>query len=348
MGDHLDRAVAVVGVGAIMPDAPDAATFWENIKQGRYSISDVDPSRWDPQLYYDPDPKAPDKTYSKIGGWVRDWVWEPRAWNLAVMPRVADAMDDTQKWAVACTHQALNDYGYPGRTLDNDRVAVVFGNAMAGEQHYKTALRISFPELAGELGDAPSFRSQPNAPRGTCARQGLLGWDPHSVAGCRRLRSFVASRGEAELEPARAPQRGGHRCPCRDAILDVFSHYRVHCEDAGTLHGGWPGTHHATVLCQQRDLPHRHHARLAEGCFASKSLDLRGRCSAHFHACRQREHLRSGSRLCRHPPDHNDIGFHWRAVVSPTCIVSRHWEQFPKSCRPQVFSLSFVRARLRR
>ena len=76
MGNHLDRAVAVVGVGAIMPDAPDAATFWENIKQGRYSISDVDPSRWDPQLYYDPDPKAPDKTYSKIGGWVRDWVWD--------------------------------------------------------------------------------------------------------------------------------------------------------------------------------------------------------------------------------------------------------------------------------
>ena len=162
MGDHLDRAVAVVGVGAIMPDAPDAATFWENIKQGRYSISDVDPSRWDPQLYYDPDPKAPDKTYSKIGGWVRNWVWEPRSWNLAVMPLVADAMDDTQKWAVACTHQALTDYGYPERTLDNDRVAVVFGNAMAGEHHYQTALRISFPELAGELGDAPSFRSLPN------------------------------------------------------------------------------------------------------------------------------------------------------------------------------------------
>jgi len=50
-------------------------------------------------------------------------------------------------------------------------------------------------------------------------------------------------------------------------------------------------------------------------------------CSAHFHACRQCEHLRPGSRLCCHPPDHNDIGFHWRAVVSPTCIVSRHWKR---------------------
>jgi acyl transferase domain-containing protein len=28
-------AVAIVGVGAILPDAPDAHTFWENLKQGR-------------------------------------------------------------------------------------------------------------------------------------------------------------------------------------------------------------------------------------------------------------------------------------------------------------------------
>jgi len=65
-------AVAVVGVGAILPDAPDAVRFWDNVKSGRYSISEVDPARWDPELYYDPDPQAPDKTYSKIGGWVRE------------------------------------------------------------------------------------------------------------------------------------------------------------------------------------------------------------------------------------------------------------------------------------
>ena len=80
MKDTAHRAVAIVGVGAILPDAPDAGQFWDNIKSGRYSISDVDPERWDPDLYFDTDPKAPDKTYSRIGGWVRDWEWKPFDW----------------------------------------------------------------------------------------------------------------------------------------------------------------------------------------------------------------------------------------------------------------------------
>ena len=75
------RAIAIVGAGAILPDAPNVPAFWENIKRGRYSISEVYPERWDPALYYDADPAAPDKTYSKIGGWVRDYVWDPMKWR---------------------------------------------------------------------------------------------------------------------------------------------------------------------------------------------------------------------------------------------------------------------------
>ena len=53
MGYNGKRAVAIVGVGAVMPDAPDAPTFWNNVKSGRYSISDVSADRWDPVLYYE-------------------------------------------------------------------------------------------------------------------------------------------------------------------------------------------------------------------------------------------------------------------------------------------------------
>ena len=159
------RAVAIVGAGAILPDAPNVPAFWENIKNGRYSVTEVAPERWDPALYYDPDPAAPDKTYSKIGGWVREYVWDPMKWRLPVPPRVADAMDGTQKWAIACTREALEDYGYPKRPLDPNRIAVILGNAMAGERHYLTAFRIYFPEYARDLSEVSSFAALPKALR---------------------------------------------------------------------------------------------------------------------------------------------------------------------------------------
>ena len=165
------RAIAIVGAGAILPDAPNVPAFWENIKNGRYSVTEIDPARWDPALYYDPDKSAPDKTYSKIGGWVRDYVWDPMKWRMPVPPRVVDAMDGAQKWAIACTREALEDYGYPKRPLDPDRTAVILGNAMAGERHYLTALRIYFPEYARELAETASFAALPEALRRDITRE---------------------------------------------------------------------------------------------------------------------------------------------------------------------------------
>ena len=171
MTDALDNAAAIVGVAAILPDAPDAASFWRNVADGRYSITEVDPERWDPALYYDADPKAPEKTYSKIGGWVRDWAWEPLAWKLPVPPKVGAVMDDAHKWAVACTRMALMDAGWPERPLDLDRTAVIIGNAMGGEQHYLTALRIMFPDLARDLERTTSFAALPADVRATIERE---------------------------------------------------------------------------------------------------------------------------------------------------------------------------------
>mgnify|MGYP001107555128 CR=1 FL=1 len=105
---EMDRVVAIVGVGTILPDAPDTAAFWTNLKAGRYSISDVT-DRWDAALYWDPDPKAPDKTYSKIGGWVRFYPWEPTAWRLPIPPRVAAQMDLAQRWSIAACRDPRDD-----------------------------------------------------------------------------------------------------------------------------------------------------------------------------------------------------------------------------------------------
>jgi acyl transferase domain-containing protein/NAD(P)-dependent dehydrogenase (short-subunit alcohol dehydrogenase family)/acyl carrier protein len=165
------RAIAIVGVGAILPDAPNAPAFWSNVKTGRYSINDVPADRWNPKFYYDADTVAPDKTYSKIGGWVREYTWDPMKWKLPIPPRVSDAMDPAQQWAIACTREALEDYGYPKRVLDLDRTAVILGNAMAGEKHYLTSLRVFFPEYAHELEESSGFAALPESVRAEITEQ---------------------------------------------------------------------------------------------------------------------------------------------------------------------------------
>ena len=46
MSDTVQRAIAVVGVGAILPDALNAPAYWQNIKNKRYSIYETPPQRW--------------------------------------------------------------------------------------------------------------------------------------------------------------------------------------------------------------------------------------------------------------------------------------------------------------
>ena len=150
-----DRAIAIVGVGAILPDAPSAPAFWQNIVNKRYSISETPANRWSIADYYDPDPAAPDKTYSKIGGWVQGFQFDWKKYRIP--PKVAAAMDEGQQWAVTIADEALADYGYPNRPLDTERTGVILGTAMGGELHYVTQNRIIFPEFAHALEAAPDF-----------------------------------------------------------------------------------------------------------------------------------------------------------------------------------------------
>src|SRR5690606_27365902 len=86
-------AVAIVGVSAILPGARDAAAFWDNSLRGRDSITEIPPDRWDWRPYYDPDPKAPDKIYSKWGGFVPDIPFDPLEYGMppSSLPQIESA-----------------------------------------------------------------------------------------------------------------------------------------------------------------------------------------------------------------------------------------------------------------
>jgi len=157
MTHHHSHPVAVVGMSAIMPDAPSSDAFWQNITAGRYSISTTPDDRWDKGLYYDENHSVPDKTYSTIGGWVREFDWNPRAWRLPVPPMVAAQMDEGQRWAISAARAALTDAGWPSWPVDSDRVAVIIGNALGGEKHYDSSMRIRFPEMLRRLEESATL-----------------------------------------------------------------------------------------------------------------------------------------------------------------------------------------------
>jgi malonyl CoA-acyl carrier protein transacylase len=159
MDQSAERAVAIVGLGCMLPDAPTVSDFWNNITHRRYSINPVPADRWNVDDYYDADYNAPDKTYSTIGGWVRGFEFDWKRYKIP--PKVAAAMDEGQQWALTIASQALADYGYPDRPLDTERTAVILGTAMGGELHYKTYMRAMYPEYARAIRNLAEFQQLP-------------------------------------------------------------------------------------------------------------------------------------------------------------------------------------------
>ncbi|OLZ51471.1 beta keto-acyl synthase [Amycolatopsis coloradensis] len=117
--------VAIVGVGALLPGATDTGRFWRVVVSGRDTITDVPPSRWLTEDFYDPDPSLPDKTYARRGAFLPKVPFDPVAYG--VPPTNLAATDSAQLLALMVAEQTLGDLA---GTLDaeaRERVSVVLG-----------------------------------------------------------------------------------------------------------------------------------------------------------------------------------------------------------------------------
>ncbi|MEV5986123.1 SDR family oxidoreductase [Streptomyces sp. NPDC052051] len=118
--------VAVIGVGALVPGATDAAGYWRIVTGGRDLITEVPASRWLVADHYDPDPAAPDKTYARRGAFLPEVDFDPLAYG--VPPANLSATDTSQLLALLVADQVLTDAGGLSG-VDRDRVGVVLGAA---------------------------------------------------------------------------------------------------------------------------------------------------------------------------------------------------------------------------
>ncbi len=136
--------IAIIGVAGIFPQAHNAPEYWDNILHKIDCITDVPPSRWNVDDYYDPDPSAPDKTYAKRGGFIPDIAFDPLEFGLP--PNILEVTDVSQLLALVVARDLMIDAGYAdGRDFDRSRVGVILG--VAGGQKLITPLasRLQYP-----------------------------------------------------------------------------------------------------------------------------------------------------------------------------------------------------------
>jgi acyl transferase domain-containing protein/NAD(P)H-dependent flavin oxidoreductase YrpB (nitropropane dioxygenase family) len=117
--------IAIVGMAAVFPQAASVARFWSNTLQGVDTIEEVPADRWDWRLYYDPDPRAPDKIVSKWGGFLPDITFDPLRYGMP--PSSLPSIEPAQLIALEVVRNALADAGYAERPFPREQTAVVLG-----------------------------------------------------------------------------------------------------------------------------------------------------------------------------------------------------------------------------
>jgi 3-oxoacyl-(acyl-carrier-protein) synthase len=118
--------VAIVGLGALFPGAPDATTFWRNIVGGVDAIGTVPESRWDPELYYDPVNPGADRFYCRRGGFLDDLATFDSS-RFGIMPSTVDVAEPDQLLALRVAAEAIADAGGEQALPSRARVGVVVG-----------------------------------------------------------------------------------------------------------------------------------------------------------------------------------------------------------------------------
>ena len=122
--------VAVIGISGRFPGAENVRELWENLRQGVDSVHEVQADRWNPNMFYDPDPLAPNKTYGKWGGFVADMdKFDPAFFQIS--PAEVEMMDPQQRLFLQESYRALEDAGYAPEKLNRVKcgvIAGVFGN----------------------------------------------------------------------------------------------------------------------------------------------------------------------------------------------------------------------------
>ncbi|MFE8599877.1 SDR family NAD(P)-dependent oxidoreductase [Archangium violaceum] len=148
--------IAIVGIGCRFPGAPEPDAYARLLDEGRDATREVPADRWDVDAYYDPDPDAPGKIYTRRGGFL-DSVdgFDPAFFGIS--PREARAMDPQQRLLLEVCWEALEHAGLAPSRLRERHVGVFVGIGQNDYARIKLLRGDSHLDLHDGTGNGLSF-----------------------------------------------------------------------------------------------------------------------------------------------------------------------------------------------
>ncbi|MEM7155125.1 MAG: SDR family NAD(P)-dependent oxidoreductase [Myxococcota bacterium] len=213
MTDSKRPPLAIVGASALFPGSPDATGFWHDILRGQDLLTEIPKSHWLIEDYYDPDPKARDKTYARRGGFIDPVDFDAVTWG--VPPAIIKATDTSQLLGLIVAEQVLRDAARERfETIDRSRMSVILGVTSAQELLAAMVSRLQRPVWVKSLREQGLPEDEVQA---ACDRiaDHYVEWEESSFPGL--LGNVVAGRIANRLD------LGGTNCVTDAACASTFS-----------------------------------------------------------------------------------------------------------------------------
>ena len=146
--------IAIVGMSALLPGSDDLKAYWENLLDGVNAITEIPAHRWDWRIYFDADPTARDKIYSRWGGFLKDMPFDPMRYGIP--PRSIPAIDPLQLMTLEVARRCLDDAGFDGtdgaQAQQRLKTSIILGaSGGAGDVGAQYAVRAEMPRFVGAL-----------------------------------------------------------------------------------------------------------------------------------------------------------------------------------------------------
>ncbi|MBW4673438.1 MAG: type I polyketide synthase [Desmonostoc geniculatum HA4340-LM1] len=119
--------IAVIGKGCRFPGGVNnPETYWQMLRQGIDTMTEIPLERWNINAYYDADPNVPGKMYTREGAFLNQIdQFDPQFFGIS--PREAMAMDPQQRLLLELSWEAMENAAIAPDSLMNSSTGVFMG-----------------------------------------------------------------------------------------------------------------------------------------------------------------------------------------------------------------------------